>query len=32
MDPLTDPSALIAAYNLMMRPAAPLTAATFDYN
>ena len=32
MDPPKDPSALIAAYNLMMRPAVPLTAATFDYD
>src|SRR5262249_42151193 len=32
MDPPKDPSALIAAYNLMMKPAVPLTAATFDYD
>src|SRR5262249_41171064 len=32
MDPPTDPSAPIAAYNLMMRPAVPLTAATYNYD
>lgn len=32
MDPPTDPSALIAAYNLMMRPPAALTPATFRYD
>jgi hypothetical protein len=32
MSPATDPSAIIAAYNLMMKPAVPVTTATFDYN
>jgi Calcineurin-like phosphoesterase len=32
MDPPTDPSALIAEYNLTVKPAVPLTAATFAYD
>jgi hypothetical protein len=32
MEPARDPSALIAAYNLMMKPAVPLTAATYHYD
>jgi hypothetical protein len=31
MKPLTDPTSMVSIYNLMLKPAVPLTNATYDY-
>ncbi len=32
MKPLTDPTSMVSIYNMMLKPAKPLTNATFDYS